>query len=358
MNYYEELGVSQSASTEEIRRAYKTLARLLHPDQCADEKLRGLAEIQMKRLNQVLAVLSDPEERRRYDAALEMGSEDAWRRGPGWEAGPGRAQWFRLDRAAWPWLATAAVGLTALVYYFGHNGAPDAHVLTERVAVEAEKAEAPRPAAKPVVNRAQREAPERKAEPPVELRGLRGELDKVRERKMALGQAVADAAGIPAAAAPAEAVRPRTEAVRPPGVEAPAAQVAAAEPPREPVKRFAGNWFYVPAMSQSKTASGLYPPEYIELRLAEEGGVVRGRYRARYRVTDQAISPVVSFQFEGPGKAPAARLPWRAPGGAEGDIRLTLVSESVLDVKWTAHRISDDLSLTSGAAVLVRQQER
>ena len=162
MNYYEELGVSQSASTEEIRRAYKTLARLLHPDQCADEKLRGLAEVQMKRLNQVLAVLSDPEERRRYDAALEMGSEDAWRRGPGWEAAPGRAQWFRLDRAAWPWLATAAVGLAALLYYFGHNGTPDAHVPKERVVVEAEKAEAPRPAAKPVVNRAQREAPERR----------------------------------------------------------------------------------------------------------------------------------------------------------------------------------------------------
>jgi hypothetical protein len=355
MNYYEELGVSQSASTEEIRRAYKALARLVHPDQCADEKLRGLAEIQMKRLNEILATLANPEDRRRYDAALATGSEDAWRRVLDGDAGRRQARWFRLDRAAWPWLATAAVGLAALIYYFRPTGAPQTPVRSERVAAEAKNTGAPRPVAGPDLNRAPREALERIPEPPLELRGLRRELDEVRERKKALKQEAAGAARVPAPAAPAEAERP--EPVRPAGMEAPPVQAPAPAPALDPAKSFAGNWFYVPAIARS-TTSGLYPPEYIELRLAEEGGVVRGRYRARYRVTDQAISPVVAFQFEGPGKAPAARVPWRGPGGAGGEIRLTLVSESALEVKWTAHHISDDLSLTSGTAMLIRQRER
>ena len=71
MDYYEELGVPRAAPAEDIRRAWRNLARLLHPDQHQDEKLRFLAETQMKRLNEVCAVLTDPIERLRYDRALD-----------------------------------------------------------------------------------------------------------------------------------------------------------------------------------------------------------------------------------------------------------------------------------------------
>src|SRR5258707_14977477 len=70
MTYYEELSLAESASVEEIRQAYKTLARLLHPDQQSEEPLRKVAELQMTRLNEIVAVLTDPLRREQYDASI------------------------------------------------------------------------------------------------------------------------------------------------------------------------------------------------------------------------------------------------------------------------------------------------
>src|SRR5262245_29926571 len=80
MTYYEELGVAPTASLEEIRRAYRHLARVIHPDQCTDDDTRRLAELQMKRLNAMLAVLADQGSRADYDAALSGGSASSGRR--------------------------------------------------------------------------------------------------------------------------------------------------------------------------------------------------------------------------------------------------------------------------------------
>src|ERR1035437_9549291 len=86
MNHYEELGVGCDAPTEEIRQAYKTLVRLLHPDGQTDGKLKAMAERQMQRLNGILEVLTDPQRRREYDEGL-----------PGWRAAAvgaeGEAPW-------------------------------------------------------------------------------------------------------------------------------------------------------------------------------------------------------------------------------------------------------------------------
>ena len=63
--HYERLGVAPDASTEEIQRAYRLLARRHHPDVAPDADRATMAAI-----NGAWAVLGDPVRRRSYDAGL------------------------------------------------------------------------------------------------------------------------------------------------------------------------------------------------------------------------------------------------------------------------------------------------
>src|SRR5256712_8997639 len=69
-DYYKTLGVPKNASTGDIKKAYRKLARQYHPD----VNRKPDAEKKFKEINEANEVLSDPEKRKRYDAV-----------GPEWE---------------------------------------------------------------------------------------------------------------------------------------------------------------------------------------------------------------------------------------------------------------------------------
>ena len=72
MGHYETLGVKQDASPDEIRKAYRNLARVNHPDKGGDAE-------KFKEIGQAYEVLNDPERRARYD---QFGTDDPQQQQP------------------------------------------------------------------------------------------------------------------------------------------------------------------------------------------------------------------------------------------------------------------------------------
>src|SRR5205809_3253403 len=83
-DYYSTLGVAKTATSKELKQAYRKLARKHHPDVNLGDKS---AESKFKEINEAYEVLGDPAKRKKYDELgpnWSAGSE--FRPPPGWES--------------------------------------------------------------------------------------------------------------------------------------------------------------------------------------------------------------------------------------------------------------------------------
>ncbi|WP_395750878.1 DnaJ C-terminal domain-containing protein [Prosthecobacter sp.] len=91
-DYYATLGVARDASADDIKKAFRKLARQYHPDTAKDKKT---AEAKFKEINEANEVLSDPEKRKKYDT-LGAGWQDEGHYQPPPGAEDGHAQEFHF----------------------------------------------------------------------------------------------------------------------------------------------------------------------------------------------------------------------------------------------------------------------
>lgn len=354
ITFYEELGVDPTASPDEIHNAFRALVRLLHPDQQTDPLLKVIAEKQMRKMNRIYAVLSDPERRRRYDETL---AEDDFPPAIILDASVNPHVGRLMGRIAW--IAAILVSAGLLAWLASQNSTPAPQTRSRDQTVPSDN-----PASFST-------SPRESTQPNGEIERLRSRLRVVTVERDTAVKELARLRGTSASPSPGSAAAAAdTPDIAPPPVVAltelpsspklPLPPIPA--PPRvEPVvnRHLAGFWFYArPASGQQNKNQSLYPPEYIEAAITEENGTLRGKYRSRFQIVDRAISPDVNFSFSGvSANGSTVTCPWSGAGGARGEITLTLLPNNSMRVNWTASELGKQLGLSSGTAILTRRIE-
>jgi curved DNA-binding protein CbpA len=358
ITFYEELGVAPGASPEEIRDAFRLFVRLLHPDQQTDPQLREIAEQQMRKLNRIYAVLSDPESRRSYDEVL-----DGVFSSPIILSSAPSPQLRRLF-ATMAW--TAAIVLSAcLLIWLAYDNTPGVQIRSSdpNAVLASTTPSAPASPNQPAPDR------DSDASRVVQLRSQLkaaiverdaaiSELDKLRGTPEIRTRQASQSGG----SGPLEGTEPRPALTMTELPAAPKLPVFSNAPvpriERPAIRQLAGFWFYAkPAEGQTNKNQSLYLPEFIEATITEENGMIHGRYRSRFVIADRAISPDVNFTFSGTSSGTQCNCQWTGAGGARGELTLKLTSENSMRVDWIANELGTQQGLGAGTAVLTRRIE-
>ncbi len=334
MDFYEELGLSPSASDAEIRRSYKRLTVLLHPDRHRTPELQVLAEAQMKRINEMLTILADPEKRRVYDESIRQTPVIVRQI----QLEPVR--WLRNNRG---WLLVVVALLIFIACAWVIPMVDDGRSVTRAVAnpvspPQAKPLSPSTPAAPTDRDAAVRNAQRHRSD--AQLRNLqRPLLHAIDSPALSPKAVVTDTPATQSDTAPQSiASRSPSPNLNDPG-----------SPPSPTTLE--GRWIYAPDPKDVGDAK-LYPAVYVELSISSVGGELRGVYKSKYKVPDPALSPLVNFRFDGSGSETS--FPWRGEAGAKGEIMLRLESRDTLKIHWFATEMGSALSLGSGSATLYR----
>lgn len=338
MSYYDDFGLPTNASPEHIREAYKLLARLLHPDQQTDPALKWAAEGQMRRINRAYAVLADPEGRRLYDIELQKPVE---RPAPLVIRTPNavvvRTQ---LQTAPLLWIGAAVFSLGAIIWLATQGQLSQGQTRTMGTSMaEARPSQDIVPSATAAATASRRSSTPEPTTPAALP-------PPVQTQPAADPPAVQVQASSPATNLPTYAPAP---SYTPPQLPAPL--------PSVPLARHFGGFWALPREKNFQHQSGQYLPQFIEATITEQDGVIRGKYRARYYVSDRPISPNVNFEFEGRAEGGLVKLPWHGEGGSAGMVDIKLLSAEEMELVWRATEFGQVLGLASGTAVLMRRPD-
>ena len=331
MTYYEELGISSSATQDDIRHAHRLLIKILHPDLQMEPGNRQLAEIQSRRINGIAEILLDSDLRDKYDATLNP------------RLVPPKTRPLPSNRS-YP-MSTLAASLlflaSALWLLVGERLTTVSPRIETHTTVPVQQPVQPIPASP--------------------LRKTSGNPSSSQQFT------VVRPIEPPPRSTPPEP-KPGTETTHPanmvestPSPPPPATPpVASSPPPRTPrptppENPLVGTWIYIPAPITEADRS-IYRPEYIEMRIRDIRGILEGQYRARYHVPDRPLSPNVGFHFAAPPGADSKSFRWSGANGLAGRVDLRLVTVNSVQVDWRVTELVEAADLVSGTAILTRVQ--
>jgi curved DNA-binding protein CbpA len=341
ITYYEELGVEKAASAEAIRDAFRSLVRIIHPDQQTDPQLKEVAERQMRKLNRIYDVLSDPTRRAAYDQSLRnartppvivfRGSDGSPRSlfvlgaiAAGILSGMFLLIWFAIDSAAF----LEARGQQSAISRSGDTNDGDAGEQITRLRAKLRTAERERDSALLQLGRL-RQGTAEGASP-----GRAGSATAAGTTKPTANSPTADpiafAHGTAAASGPGSG-----------GTQA---------------NQFAGVWTYTrPDSAAAAGGDAKYSPDFAEVTVIEVNGALHGRYRSAYQTPDHAMTPEVNFDFTGVPHGSTLNCAWNGQDGAKGRMTLTLLPDRDVSISWNATKLGNSQWLPNGTALLSKQ---
>ena len=371
MTYYEELGIDKTASPSEIQAAYRVLVRLFHPDVQTDLRVKAAADVQLRRINEIVRTLVDPRSRGKYDESLSAGAltvEPAMLHKN--VRPPSVIEKKRVSGSlVYWWGLGVTVAVLSVWTVFSPNtqltGSPSGGTQPAAVAGANEGAQTPR-AAEVVRKQTHRRESKKDGEQDPRQPAAQ-EQTETKQTKAATAENWWSIPRLPKQSSTAIILLPANSPDTIAGVSIEPARVgpassASIQSPQQktsaPKAELEGLWLLKEGTAGPVKAN-VFPVYYAELDLHDKNGVLEGHYRALHEVRDQAISPEVKFNVRGAMRDELPlKLSWTSPDGSSGEAELSVPSPESLKMNWWATKFADRLALTSGSALLIRNGRR